>query len=136
MTTKTIAGLGGEGTETKGPVWYVAINGVATRSRQAVTFGPTTASAQCTDLEAAQLPPALIHHHYPLRPNHRHHFRHRRRRAILSHYPICLHLSKSYFTETEEVEEEEKEEREENPRSRHLLLQRCVSFFCFAELER
>ena len=62
MASKAITGLGSERTETKGPVGNVAIDCIATRRRQAKTFSSSTASTQCTNLKAPQLPPSLIHH--------------------------------------------------------------------------
>lgn len=60
MASKAIAGLGKERAETKGPVWDVAADGIATRSWQAVASSSPTASAQCTNLEASKLPSALV----------------------------------------------------------------------------
>lgn len=62
MASKAITGLGRERTETKGPVGNVAIDCIATRRRQAKTFGSSTASTQCTNLKAPQSPSSLIHH--------------------------------------------------------------------------
>jgi len=58
MASKSITGLGSETTKAKRSTENVAIDGIATRRWQAEAFGPTTASAQCTYLEAPQLPPA------------------------------------------------------------------------------
>lgn len=64
MAFKAIACFRGEGAEAKRSIGNVAIDGIATRRGQADPFGPTTAGAQCTYLEASQLSPALIHHHH------------------------------------------------------------------------
>lgn len=67
MASEAITSLGSERTEPKGPVWDVAIDCVATGSRQTVASACTsTASAQRTNLEAAQLSPAFINHHHHL----------------------------------------------------------------------
>ncbi|KAK3229476.1 hypothetical protein Dsin_001357 [Dipteronia sinensis] len=63
MTSKAITGPGSERTETKRPVWYVAIDSKATRRWQAHSFRSTTASTQSTYLKAIQLSSGLIHHH-------------------------------------------------------------------------
>ncbi|KAJ1409300.1 hypothetical protein SESBI_22811 [Sesbania bispinosa] len=63
MASKAITGLRGEGTKAKRPIGNVAIDGIATGRGQTDPFGTTTAGAECTYLEASQLPPALIHHH-------------------------------------------------------------------------
>lgn len=62
MASKAITGLGSERTEAKGPVGNVAIDGIATRRRQAKSFGTSAASTQCTNLKAPQPPSGLIHH--------------------------------------------------------------------------
>lgn len=64
MASKAITGLWSERTETKRPVWNVAIDGIATRRWQAETFSSSTASTQSTYLEAPQPPSTLIHHHH------------------------------------------------------------------------
>lgn len=63
MASEAITGLGSERTETKGPVWNVAIDGIATRRWQANPFSTSTASAHCTYLKTIQSSPGLIHHH-------------------------------------------------------------------------
>lgn len=64
MASKAIAALGSERTEAKRAVWDVAIDGIATWRWQAHPSCSTTASAQCTYLEAPQSPPCLIQLHH------------------------------------------------------------------------
>ncbi|CAL0299979.1 unnamed protein product [Lupinus luteus] len=61
LALKTITGFRGEGTKAKRFVGNAAIDGIATRRGQAQPFSSTTASAQCTYLEASQLPSTLFH---------------------------------------------------------------------------
>lgn len=91
MASKAITGLGSERTETEGPVWDVAIDGIATWRRQANPLSASTASAKRTYLEAAQPPPALIHHH-----SHLHHllWLHQWHHLIDCCRPICLQIKR------------------------------------------
>lgn len=76
MTSKAIACPGSEGAEAKRLVGYVAVDGIAARSRQAVTIRTSTASTEGTYLEAVQLPPRIIkHQRSEPRSPHWHHFR-------------------------------------------------------------
>lgn len=64
MASKAITSLGSESTETKGSVWDIAIDGIATRRRQTVVFVTTsTASTESTNLEAVELSPTLFIQH-------------------------------------------------------------------------
>lgn len=89
MASKAITGLGGEWTEAKRSMGNVAIDGIATSSRQTDPFSSTTTGAQSTYLEASQFPSALIHHqHQPHIPSlyHGHHWK----------WPICLLIIKKH----------------------------------------
>lgn len=92
MASKAITGFGSERTEAKRPIGNVAIDGIATRRWQAQAFGPTTASAKSTYLEAPQPPSALIHHHHHLL-----HLPFLHQRHHLSLRPICLQIKKQTF---------------------------------------
>ncbi|KAJ9703260.1 hypothetical protein PVL29_004877 [Vitis rotundifolia] len=62
MAAKAITGFGSERAEAKGPVWDVAVDGIAARGGQAEALGPSTATSS-----------ALIQHHLHSLLHHWHH---------------------------------------------------------------
>lgn len=111
MAAKAITSLGSERTESKGPVWNVAIDCIATWNWQTVASAcASAASAKGTNLKAPQFPSAFIHHHHHLhlpRLHQRHH--------------VCLlrrHRGKSkLLMETRGGGEYEEQDRPKNPTS-------------------
>ncbi|KAK9293222.1 hypothetical protein L1049_021212 [Liquidambar formosana] len=97
MTSKAITGLGSKSAEAKRSVGYIAVDSIATRGRQAQPFGTTTASAQCTYLEASQPSPAVIHHHHRLHLPYFHHRHHRRLHGAVLRRPSRLKITTQTF---------------------------------------
>lgn len=63
MTSKAITSPGCERTEAKGPVGYIAVDGVTARRSQTDPPWPPTASTKSTYLKPPQPPTCLIQHH-------------------------------------------------------------------------
>lgn len=122
MAAKAITGFGSERAEAKGPVWDVAVDGIAARGGQAEALGPSTASTEGTYLEAPQPPPALIQHHLHSLLHHWHHHLNSTVTAtaiatadVPSCIPTCL------IDHHHSGEEHEKQE-EHNPIWRHVAM--------------
>ncbi|KAL4379348.1 hypothetical protein GQ457_02G027410 [Hibiscus cannabinus] len=72
MASKAITGLRSERTETKGSVWNVAIDCIATRRWQANASSSTTARTNSTYLESPQVSFAFVEPHHLLLQNWNH----------------------------------------------------------------